>query len=290
LARVTPTFPHADGDVSVVIVAYLCEQELEECLASFERHQPRRVGEVIVVDNTLPLPIPPPSQQFPWIRYDPVGANLHFRKGVNRGADKASLRYLFLLNPDTMLVDADSIAKLADILDRDEAVGFAGPKIAGDDGTFGPQGERLAGLAYLFALKSYLNALWPQNPITRRQLRATVSREVSGRVDTLGAAVLLCRRPEFLSVGGFDEDVAAYWEEQELARKYQRLDLHGYYVAEALVRHRWRRGGTQHELEALSKRHFDEAMAHYYRHYGGHGARALFAILDYWQRLVRALR
>lgn len=288
--RLEPTenrFPDPDGDVSVVIVAYQCEDILDECLASFERHKPERVGEVLVIDNTVPTPQSTVAKRYDWVGYDPVGENLHFRKAVNRGAQRARLPYLFVLNPDTRLDDAQSIAKLAEVLDDDKTVGFVGPKMASSDGVPAPQGERLAGLLYLFALKSYLNTIWRSNPIARWASRAGVSREHSGPVATVSAGAMLCRRNEFLAVGGFDERATIYWEEHELARKLKKCGLHGYYRADAFVFHYWRKGGTEHDSMNDSKGYFNDAMALYYRTQCGVAGHVLFAMLDRWQRLAR---
>jgi N-acetylglucosaminyl-diphospho-decaprenol L-rhamnosyltransferase len=263
---------------------------LEECLRSFERHRPRRVGEVIVIDNSVDVEGASPQDVFPWIDYELNAENVHFRGGVNQGVRRARLPYVLILNPDTYLTDSDAIATLAETLDADPSVGFVAPKLRGDDGKLAPQGERIAGLAYLFALKGYLNAVWPANPLARRHARAGLSRERSGPADTVSAAALLCRRDEFLAVGGFDERARMYWEEHELARKLRRLGLHGYYRADAFLFHHWRKGGTEHATSTDAQRYFEEAMRLYYRTFYGRLGSLLYGSLDRVQRLVRAAR
>ena len=245
---------------------------------------------MVVVDNSVEVDGQPPSAEFPWIDYDPNDENRHFRGGVNQGVRRARLPYVLLLNPDTYLTDSDSIAKLAETLEDDPTVGFVAPKLRGDDGLLAPQGERLAGLAYLLALKGYLNALWPGNPISRRHSRPGASRDVSGPAETVSAAAVLCRREQFLAVGGFDERARMYWEEHELARKLRRLGLHGYYRADAFVFHRWRKGGAEHATSTEAQRYFDEAMRLYYRTFYGRAGGFLFDALDRLQRLVRRLK
>jgi GT2 family glycosyltransferase len=269
-----------------VIVLYRTPDVLAECLTSFERHRPRRVGEVIVVDNSVDVDAPP----FPWIDYVANAENVHFRAGVNQGVRRARLPYVLILNPDTYLTDSDAIAQLAETLDADPSVGFVAPMLRGDDGLLAPQGERVAGLAYLVALKSYLTTLWPGNPIARRHARPELSRDHSGPIETAAAAALLCRRDEFLAVGGFDERARMYWEEHELARKFQRLGLHGYYRADAFMFHHWRKGGTEKANSADTQRYFEESMRLYYRMFYGRAGGVLFDALDGFQRLARRLK
>jgi N-acetylglucosaminyl-diphospho-decaprenol L-rhamnosyltransferase len=273
----------------VVVVAYRSPGELRECLESFEHHRPERVREVIVIDNSPPAEQGWPATEFPWIDYVPNRENVHFRRGVNQGVRRSSGRYVLLLNPDAYLTNSRSLALLAEVLDRQPTVGFVGPKIRGDDGGLAPQGERMAGLLFLLAAKTYVNVLWPGNPIVRRQLRPEDPRERSGPAETLTAAVLLCRREPFLRVGGFDERARAYWEEHELARKFARLGLHGFYRADAFVFHHWRKGGTEHEPRPVMQRHFEEAMRLYYREsYGALGG-LLYDLLEGLQRIARPL-
>jgi N-acetylglucosaminyl-diphospho-decaprenol L-rhamnosyltransferase len=274
------------GDVSVVIVAYRTPDILAECLASFERHRPRRVVELIVIDNGQTPEAQAANVRFPWIKYVPNERNVHFRRGVNQGARLARSPYLLLLNPDAYLTDPESIGLMAAVLDRDRSVGMVGPKIRGDDGHLAPQGERIPGIGWLLAQTLYLNAIWPDNPLRRRHTRAGSSREVSGPVETVAAAALLCRREEFLVAGGFDENVVAYWEEAELARKLRRRGLHAYYLADALIFHHWHRGGTLLEPEQ-EKRHWHEAMRAYYARSYGFPGRMLFDGLTATQGILR---
>lgn len=215
---------------------------------------------------------------------------MQFRGGVNQGVRRASLPYVFLLNPDTYVTDSESIARLAETLDRDESIGFVAPKLRGDDGNLAPQGERVAGLAYLLVVKTYANAAWPGNPIARRHSRARLSRELPGPAETVSAAAVLVRRDEFLAVGGLDERARMYWEEHELARKLARRGLRGWYRADAFLFHHWRKGGTQQVPSADAERCFQEAMRLYYSTFYGRFGGLAFDVLDAVQRAVRRAR
>jgi GT2 family glycosyltransferase len=271
-------------------VTYRTPEVLAACLRSFEQHRPRRVGEVVVVDNSADESAARPDAEFAWIVYERNAENVHFRAGVNQGVRRASLPYVFVLNPDTFVTDSESIAKLAETLERDPAIGFVAPKLRGDDGNLAPQGERVAGLAYLVGVKTYLNAAWPRNPIARRHSRARMSRELSGPADTVSAAAVLVRRDEFLAVGGFDERARMYWEEHELARRVGRLGLHGYYRADAFLFHHWRKGGTEQVASADAELCFQEAMRLYYRTFYGRLGGLAFDALDAVQWLIRGAR
>jgi GT2 family glycosyltransferase len=275
------------GDVSVVIVAYRTPEALDECLSSFEQHRPRRVGEVIVVDNSAQPNGEPPTRRFPWIRYERNATNVHFRRGINQGARLASLPYLMLLNPDTRLLDGEAIAQLADVLDERTDVGLVGPRLPGADGRDAPQGEPRAGVGYLLLHKLYVQSFWPGNPLSRR---LTHHADAGGIVDTVNGSAVICRRDDFLAVGGLDERATAYWEEQELARKVSSAGLSAFYLPDAALYHAWRQGGTDLHPESVSQSYFEQSMRLYYEQFYGGPGRVLFDVLTAVQRAVRLAR
>jgi GT2 family glycosyltransferase len=268
------------GDVSVVVVAYREHEVLSNCLQSFEEHRPSRVLEVIVVDNSADGSGATVAGRFPWVDHVANERNVHFRPGNNLGARRARGRYLMLLNPDTLLVDSGSIAALARALDDDQTVGFSGPLIRGPAGELAPQGESIPGIGELVAMKTRLNTIWPGNPFSKDRIRATLPPASSGPVPTVSAAALLCRREEFLAVGGFDERARIYYEEPELARKLHARGKHGYYCADATIIHLWRQGGSLHADLPGQIAEFDEGLETYYLITYGWRGRLLLGLLD----------
>lgn len=264
------------GDVSVAIVHFRTPDVLAECLRSFEEHRPRRVAQVIVVDNSASDVQHDVASQFPWVDYIPNLENVHYRRANNQAARLASYRYVLFLNPDTLLVDGDSIARLADVLDARADVGMVGPMLRGDDGLLAPQGQHLAALRDLVIHRAGGGAD-PRDPALH----------VAGRVETLTAAALLCRRDEFLAVGGFDERAHMYWEEAELARKFARAGQDAYYLPDAFLRHRWRKGGS--ELNANVEQYFEEARQLYYRQFFGLRGRLAYRGVTVARRAARRL-
>jgi GT2 family glycosyltransferase len=274
----SPLDPH--GDVSVAIVHYRTPAVLGECLASFDEHRPDRVAQVIVVDNSADESISGVSERFPWAEYVVNDENRYFRRANNQASKVARRPYLLFLNPDTHLVDRNSIALLADVLDREPSAGMVGPMMRGDDGLLAPQGETIASLLDLI----------------RRRARGQAdhrdeSRHAAGFVGTVAAAALMCRRDDFRSAGGFDERVSMYWEEHELARKFRKRGLSAYYQPAAFIYHRWRKGGT--EALADAPMFFEQAERRYYEQFFGLRGRLLYSAVRLRRtgaRLVKARR
>ena len=283
MTKRTPLDPF--GDISVAVVAYRTPEFLQACLQSIEEQRPRRVAEVIVVDNSADGSGDAVATRHQWATYIANPTNIHFRRACNQAARLARCRYLFFLNPDTFFVNANAVDQLAAVLDRDPGVGIVGPMLRGDDGLLAPQGEPLAGLRTLVAGKSGLDRIWPRNPLRRRRPPAAIRHE-SGPVETVTAAALLCRREDFLAVGGFDERTRMYWEEHELARKFGQRGLTAYYLPEAFVFHHWRKGGS--ELDPAVMAYFDDAERLYYETFFGRVGRALYRTLSLARGAIRS--
>jgi N-acetylglucosaminyl-diphospho-decaprenol L-rhamnosyltransferase len=269
-----------NGDVSVGIVLFRTPEMIQECLASFDLHRPSRVGELIVIDNSADGSSSALRETFPWIDYVENAENVHFRQGCNQAAARARHPYLLFLNPDTYLEGPDAIAKLAEVLDADPTVGIVGPMLRGDDGKLAPQGAPLAGLRHLLVDATGLRRFTPQT-LRRR------ARHEAAYVPTVTAAALLCRREDFLAVGGFDERSRMYWEEHELARKFAARGLRAYYRPDAFIFHRWRKGGSALNPEIAS--YFEESSRNYYAAFFGQRGRIAYGGLEFARRVAHAL-
>jgi GT2 family glycosyltransferase len=268
------------GDVSVAIVHYRTPAVLGECLASFDDHRPDRVAQVIVVDNSADESISSVSRRFQWAEYVVNDENRYFRRANNQASNVARHPYLLLLNPDTRLVDRNSIALLADVLDRLPSAGMVGPMMRGDDGLLAPQGQAIASLLDLLHGR-------PRGQVDQRD----ESRHAAGFVDTVAAAALMCRRDDFRSVGGFDERASMYWEEHELARKFRKRGLRAYYQPAAFIYHRWRKGGTETLADAPIL--FEQAERRYYQQFFGLRGGLLYSAIRLRRaaaRMVKARR
>lgn len=265
------------GDVSVAIVHFRTPEVLADCLHSFDEHQPRRVGEVLVIDNSASERKLDLLAQFPWAKYIPNRANLHYRRANNQAAALATKRYLLFLNPDTVLVDGEAVALLANVLDNHADIGLVGPMLRGDDGLLAPQGERFPGLSDLIVHRKATGADPHDSTL-----------HLAARVDTLTAAALLCRRAEFLALGGFDERASMYWEEAELARKYSLDGKVAFYLPDAFMRHRWRQGGSEFNTKLAD--YFEESRRLYYQQFFGVRGRVAYRGVALARSLARRAR
>jgi GT2 family glycosyltransferase len=90
---------------SVILVNYNGKRFLADCLQALEHQSlPRHTFEVILVDNgSKDDSIPFLTQNFPWVRILPTGANLGFTGGNRFGVERARGEWIVLLNNDTVV-------------------------------------------------------------------------------------------------------------------------------------------------------------------------------------------
>ena len=183
-------------DVTVVTVAYRSDAVLPAMLDSVPAGVP-----VVVVDNDPASPTPVPTDRL-GLRTVRNAANLGFGAACNRGAALADTPLVLFLNPDARLRGGAIEALLAAAARHPDAVAF-NPIILDRRGR--PHVKRRSVLV----------------PRGRWLPRAVAGRAVEAPV--LSGAAFLVRRAAFERVGGFDEAIFLYHEDDDLSLRLGHL-------------------------------------------------------------------
>lgn len=119
-----------DGcDVSVCIVNWNCRQHLQGCLQSLREAAAEVSLEVLVVDNgSTDGAAEMVAEVFPEVVLIRNAENAGFSRGNNQAAQRASGRYLFFLNNDTV-VPPGTLRGLLDYARAHPEVGIIGPQL-----------------------------------------------------------------------------------------------------------------------------------------------------------------
>lgn len=142
--------------------------------------------------------------------------NLGFGTACNRGAALVQTPYVLFLNPDAV-ADAAALAALLDHAARHPAEVAWNPRLIEPDG------------AQHFKRGSHLLPRAARLPRSRQ--------DRTGPVPVLHGAALMVRRADFDAVGGFDERLFLFYEDDDLSIRLARDRGPLAYVAEAVVRH-----------------------------------------------------
>ena len=124
--------------VSVVVVSRNRVELLRKCLRSIEGSRGRETFQVIVVDNGSSDGSAQVDGEFPAVQYIRLPKNFGLTKAWNLGWRAADAEYVLFLHDDTE-VDAQAIARLADLLDSNSDAGAVCPLLVDGDGHPAPQ-------------------------------------------------------------------------------------------------------------------------------------------------------
>lgn len=193
-------------DVRIQIVNYKTKAYVRECLASLLSTVPdgELTYSIAVLDNASGDDLSDIPQLFPTLPIDihHGTTNVGFGAGHNLLARRGDARFLLLLNPDTRVVEARTIARLVKrAVDADAQV--IGPRLVSADGTTQrwDHGELHGWLARTAARTG--NSFWRRRTVP------------SPAAWIAGAACLFDKR-WFDDLGGFDERFFLYKEDEEL--------------------------------------------------------------------------
>ncbi len=169
-------------DLSVVIVSWNVRDLLRACLRSLTKDErppasdlsassftlgPSSV-EIIVVDNaSTDSSAAMVAAEFPAVRLVANAENRGFTGGNNQGIALARGRYLFFLNPDTVVI-GDALAAMVAFLDAHGDVGVVGPQLRYGDGSLQSSRRRFPTLLTALFESTPLAWHWPNNPWARR--------------------------------------------------------------------------------------------------------------------------
>jgi GT2 family glycosyltransferase len=215
--------------IDVVIVTYNSAHIIERAIKSIPPG-----ANIIVVDNA--------SKDSSVQIAQSLGAeviqnkqNVGFGIACNQGAFIGNSEFILFLNPDARLRDG-ALEKLILAAERFPNVGGLNPRMLGEDGR-----QRFRKSSFLV----------PQTRAEKRHSRNDLPQE-DRELKFLSGAALLCRRTAFEDIGGFDQNIFLYFEDDDLSVRLISSGWQLYYVHDAIVEHDSHAGYTSGE----TKMHF----------------------------------
>ncbi len=193
-------------DVSLIIVNYNTKNLLADCLHSVYENTKEIRFEVIVVDNNSS----DGSEQhimelFPDVCWIESPENIGFGKANNLGASRASGKYLFLLNSDTILLN-NAVKLFFEYAESSEG------KHLGAIGAWlqNAKGEICNSYGFFPSVSGEVRYL------LGKLKEAQTEQSCVKDVDYIIGADLFINKKLFLEIGGFDPHFFMYYEESDL--------------------------------------------------------------------------
>lgn len=286
-------------DVSIIIVNYHSAGMVIDCIHSIREKTENLTYEIIVVDNASgDGSLDALSQAFgDEITLIAAPENLGFGKANNLGAAQAAGKYLFLLNPDTILIN-NAVKVLFDYQEANPGVGVAGGNLYAPDMSPAPSfcrrfddldGEqKRASWRHLISNKVH-------DKLSSRSGKAQPISEFNHtdspqKVAYIFGADMMLPKVIFDKVGGFDPDFFMYGEEEELTWRISQLGLDVMCVPQAKIIHL--EGATVKKQNEFSPRQFKMRMngtlTYYKKRFGDAGAAEFYRLRSLrYERLMK---
>jgi N-acetylglucosaminyl-diphospho-decaprenol L-rhamnosyltransferase len=237
----------SDGgvDVSVCIVNWNCRTHLRDCLHSLRAAASEVSLQVLVVDNgSSDGAADMVAEAFPEVVLIRNRDNLGFSRGNNQAARRATGRYLFFLNNDTV-VPPGALRGLLDYARAHPEVGIVGPRLRDEHGQTQLSCRSYPSLGAMLHRITWLR--W--TGLFRRAYRRYRGRDIDTATprpaEVLMGAALFMPRGVFRSCGPWDEDYTFGGEDIDLCDRVGRRHLLVYHPAIEIL-HLGRVSSRQH--------------------------------------------
>jgi N-acetylglucosaminyl-diphospho-decaprenol L-rhamnosyltransferase len=235
---------------SVIIVTFNSESTLKDCLNSIPS-----TSEVVIVDNaSTDATVSIAGQIRPDAKLIRAGANRGFPAGNNLGAANATGEVLIFLNPDASF-GPDSVEILAETVRNKSAL--VGPRILDSEGNEATRAR------YWSRVWSDVAEVFFPTKLVKSHLPRSIGRDMSadkevyrsgGQVPYAQGCCIAISEEHFWRIGGWDERIFLYHEEEQLARSLERVGVPVVLEPRAVVTH----------IGGVSSSQFPEFSAHQY--------------------------
>ena len=195
--------------VSAIVVNWNGKDVLSGCLQSLLKQNYKNL-EIWVSDNGSEDGSQAMVREFyPAVRLLENGENLGFGSAVNRALEKAEGNYFLFLNNDLELAP-DCVGQLVDLLESDQRIGAAIPKILYHPDDRGSSLNNSAKINSFGVLVNYTGIACP-NLVDQQD------KDDLPLTETACGGIFMLRREVYEQVGGFDEDLFLYHEDHDLS-------------------------------------------------------------------------
>ncbi|MGB5598945.1 MAG: glycosyltransferase family 2 protein [Thiothrix litoralis] len=231
-------------EVSVILVSYNTSSYIRRALESLFRETQLTSIEVIVVDNASnDDSVAMIRQFFPQVTLIESGANLGFAGGVQLGAKQAAGKYLLLLNPDTVIINA-AVDRLLHFAKLHPANGiWSGVTLNNDMSLNTQHAWSKPTLHDLLYSALGLSKLFSKTCVFNNANYGCWKRDTVKEVDIVSGCFFLTTRELWDKLGGLDASFFMYAEEADYCLRAKALGYQPIVTPDARIIHH---GGVSH--------------------------------------------
>jgi len=226
--------------LSVIIVTWNSDKEVEDCVNSLIRFNKNIPAEIIIIDNaskdnTVNI-LKNYSVQNDFIKIILNEDNKGFTVANNQGIKIAKGENVLLLNPDTKVTEG-SLEKLIEVVDKFEGAGAVAPQLLNEDHTIQPSCRTFPKYWDMFCEISLLSKIFPMSRIFSRWKMNYFNHNEIDEVQQPMAAALLIKKSVMDKVKGFDERYKMFFNDVDLCKSIVDSGYKIYFYPDAKIFH-----------------------------------------------------
>lgn len=233
------------ANISIIIPTYNSGKFILNCLSSIFKTGFK--GEVIIIDNnSKDGTVLMVKKSFPLIKIIELKENAGFGRSINLAARNLKNKYLFFLNPDT-LIPQYFFSKLEDFISQNKfgVIGFALVSKNGEAEKF--SFGRKTTFFEILKNKFFNKKTFGNEPIL---------------TDWVSGAAMITPKTIFDGAGGFDENLFMYFEDQDFCLKVKNIGHKIYYLPKIKITHF---SGATWESKELQKKHYYISQNYFFK-------------------------
>lgn len=200
-------------DLSIIIVNYNSSNDLRNCLTSIYEHVKNVSYEIIVVDNNssgFNAAIFPRCESAS-LKIYPLNENIGFGRANNLGVSKASGDIIYLLNPDTQLIE-NIFPEVKRIFQENEEISICGTRLIDKQNNIEKSGGYFPKIGTEFLNVFHLSNLFEKHNF---DMKIRGSHNIIPFEWVTGASLFI-RKDVYMRIGGFDSNYFLYNEDIDL--------------------------------------------------------------------------
>jgi len=277
--------------LSIIIVAYRSEVEIQNCLSSIPLDIAGVRCEVVVVNNSSSDTTGSiVSSRYPYVKYIEPPQNLGFGKANNLGFRRSSGEVVLFLNPDT-ICSAKALEWCARRIISEPDIGLISPKLELADGSMDLACRRSIPTIWDgFCRAVGLSRLFPKVACFNGYNLTHLSADGTYSVGAINGAFMMTRREVLEEVGLFDEKFFMYGDDLDLCIRVAQAGYRIVYDGRVAITH-LKGLSVARDFEQMSQAIFDANRDVYLKHFNPRGSRWVRfkyqAAFGAWKRLAR---
>lgn len=254
-------------EISIVIVTWNAIGYARDCLRSIQHQKTSRSIETIVVDNaSTDGTADMVRTEFPQVKLVQSDRNLGFARANNVGIRLTKGKYIFLINPDVIVLDG-CLDRLLDFMEKNPSVGLAGPRMLGPDGGVRRSTMRFPSVWNSFCRALSLDKLFKGSKIFGGFLMTDFKHDRTMDVDILNGWFWAARRESLDKIGLLNENLFMYGDDLDWCYRFHKGRCRVVFCAEAEAIHFG--GGTTARAPVQFYIEMQKANLQFWRtHYG----------------------